>query len=153
MDTQNINRNEVERRRDRLLNRFGDAPVYERRDMPNAGRFEKWVEKSAAGYIGSAYALIRRSPEQLPSLTGSMVIEGEEQERMLLALGRGGSKWGVPGGGQEADETMESTVTREVSEEVGISISLTDLNHRRHEIATCEGDDKRLHVRLAFIQI
>ncbi|WP_049899263.1 NUDIX hydrolase [Halococcus agarilyticus] len=148
MTYREINLEEIERRRDRLFDRFGEAPVRERHDTPDADGFEEWIEMSTAGYIGSAYALVRRSPEQLPELTESMAVDGDE--RVLLVLGRGGSKWGVPGGGQEDDETMEETAHREVAEEVGISISLTGLNHLRHEIATCERYDERLHVLRVF---
>jgi len=150
MDCQDINRKEIEHRRDRLLDSFGGAPVHERRDTPEPERFEEWTQMSKDGYIGSAYALIKRSPDDLPPLTESMAVESEEQERVLLILGREGFKWGVPGGGQEADETMEKTVQREVTEEVGLSISLRGINHMRHEIATCEGYDERLHVLRVF---
>ena len=150
MTHRDINLVEVERRRDRLFDRFGEAPVRERHDTPPADRFEEWIELSTAGYIGSAYALVHRPPERLPELTESMAVDGDEGERVLLILGRGGSKWGVPGGGQEDDETLEATVHREVAEEVGISISLAGLNHLRHEIATCEGYDERLHVLRVF---
>lgn len=150
MNWQDINRGEVERRRDRLLDRFGQAAVHDRHDTPNPTRFEEWLEASRGGYIGSAYALVRRVPDDLPPLTESMAVDGEERERILLILGRGGSKWGVPGGGQEADETMETTVCREVTEEVGITLFLTDIDHMRHEIATCEGYDERLHVLRVF---
>jgi 8-oxo-dGTP pyrophosphatase MutT (NUDIX family) len=152
MSWQDINREEIECRRDRLFDNFGDAPVHERHDTPDTDRFEEWIEMSKAGYIGSAYALVRRSPDQLPPLTESMGDVGEERERVLLILGRGGSKWGVPGGGQEADETMDTTARREVSEEVGITILLREINHVRHEIATCEGYDERLHVLRVFFQ-
>jgi len=147
---QDINLDEIERRRDRLFDRFGDAPVHERHDTPPADEFAEWIELSTAGYIGSAYALVHRPPERLPELTESMAVDGGERERVLLILGRGGSQWGVPGGGQEDDEPMEATAHREVAEEVGISVSLTGLNHLRHEIATCEGYDERLHVLRVF---
>lgn len=150
MEYRDINRSDIERRRDRLCDRFGTAPVRERHDTPTADRFEEWIESSKDGYIGSAYALIRRPVEQLPPLSESMAIGGEERERVLLILGRGGSTWGVPGGGQEVDETMETTVRREVAEEVGIDISLQKIDHMRHEIATCEGYDERLHVLRVF---
>ena len=45
---------------------------------------------------------------------------------------------------------METTVRREVTDEVGITISLTDVHHIRHEISTCEGYDERLHVLRVF---
>ena len=150
MTYRDINRREIERRRDRLFDRFGEAPVRERHDTPDTDEFEEWIEMSTAGYIGSAYALVRRSPEQLPELTESMAVDGDERERVLLVLGRGGAKWGVPGGGREDDETMEETVEREVAEEVGLTVSPTEINHIRHEIATCEGYDERLHVLRVF---
>ncbi|MFC7190465.1 NUDIX hydrolase [Halocatena marina] len=152
MTYKEINREEIERRRDRLLDHFGETPIRERHDTPSADRFEEWIEMSNAGYIGSAYALVRRSPDQQTELTESMAVEGDERERVLLILGRGSSDWGVPGGGQENDETLESTVHREVAEEVAIDISLLGLNHLRHEIATCEGYNERLHVLRAFFQ-
>lgn len=150
MGWQDINLEEIERRRDRLFDRFGEAPVHERHDTPDPARFEEWIELSRAGYVGSAYALVNRSPAQLAPLTESMDVDSEEQERVLLILGRGGSKWGVPGGGQEGEEPLETTVRREATEEVGISISPTGINHVRHEIATCEGYDERLHVLRVF---
>lgn len=150
MGWQDVNRKEVERRCDRLFDCFNEAPIHERYETPEADEFEEWIEMSKAGYIGSAYALVRRGPDQLPALTESMGDVGEERARVLLILGRGGSKWGVPGGGQEADEPMETTARREVSEEVGLTISLTAINHIRHEIATCEGYDERLHVLRVF---
>lgn len=150
MTYRDINLDEIERRRDRLFDRFGEASVRERHDTPDADAFEEWIELSTAGYIGSAYALVRRPPGRLSELTESMAVDVDEQERVLLILGRGGSKWGVPGGGQEDDETMEETAHREVAEEVGISISLAGLNHLRHEIATCEEYDERLHVLRVF---
>jgi 8-oxo-dGTP diphosphatase len=152
MNYRDINREEIERRRDRLFNHFGKAPVREGHDTPSADWFEEWIELSNAGYIGSAYALVRRSPEQQADLTESMAVEGDERERVLLILGRGSSDWGVPGGGQENEETFETTVFREVTEEVGIDIALLEINHLRHEIATCEGYDERLHVLRVFFQ-
>ena len=152
MTPRDVNLDEIERRRDRLVERFGDAPVVERHDTPAPDVFEEWIELSETGYLGSAYALVRRPPEKLPPLTESMAVDGEERERVLLILGRGGSKWGVPGGGQEDEETMAETVLREVEEEVGIDISLTGIGHMRHEIATCEGYDERLHVLRVFFR-
>lgn len=150
MEWRDINRKAVERRCDRLITSFGEAPIHERHDTPDPDRFEEWLRLSKDGYIGSAYALVRRPAADLPPLTESMDVEGEEGERVLLILGRGESKWGVPGGGQETDEPMEATVRREVAEEVGIAISLRGINHMRHEIATCEGYDERLHVLRVF---
>lgn len=150
MCPRDVNREAVRRRRDGLFDRFGEAPVRERHDSPSPEVFEEWLTLSRDGYVGSAYALVRRPPEMLPPLTESMDVEGEERERVLLILGRGGSNWGVPGGGIEGDEAMEATARREIREEVGLTVSPTSLDHLRHEIATCEGYDERLHVLRAF---
>lgn len=152
MSYRDVNRDEIERRCDRLFNRFGEAPIRERHDSPSAAEFETWVEMSNDGYIGSAYALVRRVPEDFPALSESMAVEGDERERVLLILGRGSSNWGVPGGGQEGTETFEETVHREVTEEVGIDISVTGIDHLRHEIATCGGYAERLHVLRVFFE-
>jgi hypothetical protein len=71
MDRRDINRTEIEKRRDRLLDRFGEAPIHERHDAPTPDRFEEWLSLSKDGYIGSAYGLVRRSPDDLPPLTES----------------------------------------------------------------------------------
>lgn len=145
-----INLEENERRRDRLFDQYGEAPVREVYKSPPPDEFEEWAETSKAGYIGSAYAFVRRPAEQFADLTESYEVDGEEQERVLLILGRGNSDWGVPGGGQESDETYEATVHREVAEEVGIEISLTGISHVRREISTADGFDERLHALRVF---
>lgn len=150
MDYREVNLEEVERRRDRLFAEFGDAPVVERHDTPDAETFEEWRSLSEAGYIGSAYALVSRTPDQLPALSETMDVANEERERVLLILGRGGTRWGVPGGGQEGDETMEATARREIAEETGITAVPTGISHVRHEISTCEGYEERLHVLRVF---
>ncbi|MFT4892048.1 MAG: 8-oxo-dGTP diphosphatase, partial [Halobacteriales archaeon] len=150
MSPRDVNLAEIERRRDRLFDRYGEAPVRERHDAPDPETFEEWRAMSEAGYIGSAYALVRRTPDQLPPLSETMAVEGEERERVLLILVRGGSKWGVPGGGQEGEESFEATARREVAEEVNLDVTLTGIDHLRHEIATCEGYDDRLHVIRVF---
>ena len=150
MSPRDVNLAAIERCRDRLFDRFGEAPVRERHDTPDPETFEEWRSMSEDGYVGSAYALIRRTPDQLPPLSETMEVRGTERERVLLILGRGGSKWGLPGGGQEGDESFETTVHREVAEEVALEITLTGLAHLRHEIATCEGSDERLHVLRVF---
>ena len=152
MDYRDVNLAEIERRRERLFERFGEAPVRERHDAPSPEEFEEWIELSDAGYIGGAYALVRRPTDRLPDLSGSMAVDGDERERVLLILNRGASDWGVPGGGQEGEEPFERTVRREVNEEVGIDVSLQGINHVRHEIATCEGYEERLHALRVFFE-
>lgn len=148
----NINLEEIEHRRDRLFDEYGEAQVRDVHKSPPPEEFADWIAMSQAGYIGSAYAFVRRSPEQFADVTESYEIDGEEQERVLLVLGRGNSAWGVPGGGQESTETYDETVHREVTEEVGIEISLTGISHMRHEISTVDGFDERLHVLRVFFE-
>lgn len=150
MAPRDVNLDPIERRHDRLFDRFGEAPVHERHDTPDPETFEEWQAMSEDGYIGSAYALIRRTPERLPPLSETMEVDGEERERVLLILPRGGSEWGVPGGGQEGDESFETTARREIAEEVNLDVTLTGIGHVRHEIATCDGYDERLHVLRVF---
>lgn len=150
MAPRDVNLDPIERRRDRLFDRFGEAPVRERHDTPDPETFEEWQAMSEDGYIGSAYALIRRSPDGLPPLSETMAVDGEERDRVLLILPRGGSKWGVPGGGQEGNESFERTARREIAEEVGLDVTLTGIDHLRHEITTCAGHDDRLHVLRVF---
>ena len=145
-----INLEENERRRNRLFDQFDEAPVQRVHKSPPPDQFEEWIAMSRAGYLGSAYAFVRRPPERFAELTESYEVAGEEQERVLLILGRGNSNWGIPGGGQESDETYEATVHREVVEEVGIEISLTGISHVRHEISTTDGFDEQLHVLRVF---
>ena len=145
-----VNLSAVERRRDRLLDEYGDAPVWTNHVEAPPDAFDEWVADSKAGYVGSAYALVRRPPERLQSLTPSMTVDGAETERVLLILPRGGNRWGVPGGGQEDDETLEATLARELREEVGIEAAPTDICYLRHDVATAEGADERLHTLRAF---
>lgn len=150
MALEDVNLEEIERRKTVLQERFGDAPVETVQKSPGSDEFAAWVEMSRDGYVGSAYALVRRTPEQLPALTESMTVDGDEDSRRLLVLPRGGSRWGVPGGGQEGEESMVETVEREVREEVGIAIEPADIRFMRHEITTCEGFAERLHVLRVF---
>lgn len=145
-----INREAINRRRDRLFEQFGEAPVVARQKRPDWETFTEWRDQSRAGYVGSAYALVRRGPEQLAPLTESASVDGPERERTLLVLGRGATAWGVPGGGHENDERYTETVRRETREETGIEIEPTDLAWLRHEITAHEESDDRLHVLRAF---
>jgi 8-oxo-dGTP pyrophosphatase MutT (NUDIX family) len=48
----------------------------------------------------------------------------DEQRRVLVILGRGGSRWGFPGG-REDGERYEDAAVREVHEETGIDCTIT----------------------------
>lgn len=57
---------------------------------------------------------------------GCGAIIEDEKGRILLQQRTDRSEWGIPGGLLELGETFEETVTREVSEETGLT--LEDLN-------------------------
>lgn len=145
-----VNREELARRRERLIEAFGEAPVQEVRKTPEPGEFEEWVAMAEDGYIGSAYALIHRTPEQLPPLTESMQPVEDERAQVLLIKGRGGTPWGVPGGGQEGEEPFEETVVREVREEVSLEIRPRSIDHMRLEVSSCDGFAERLYALRVF---
>jgi ADP-ribose pyrophosphatase YjhB (NUDIX family) len=152
MSFEEVNFEKIRARKERLFEEFGEAPVRERHDTPDSETFEQWIEGSRSGYVGGAYALVRRPPDRFPEPTDPESVPEEEPERVLLIGGRAGPNWGIPGGGQEGDETYVETVKREVREEVGIEFGVTGLQFLRHEIATCEGYDERLHVLRAFFE-
>ena len=129
-----------------MFERFGEVPVETRRKRPERETFDAWREASLAGYVGSAYALVRRPPP----LTESASVDGPERERVLLLSGRGRTRWGVPGGGREDDERYTDTVRREVREETGVDAEPTGLAWLRREISIHEESDDRLHVLRAF---
>ncbi|WP_330632691.1 NUDIX domain-containing protein [Halocatena halophila] len=140
----------IEQQIEQCRDEFGDAPVIERQDTPDPETFEQWRALSEDGYVGSAYALVRRQPADRPPLSASMPDDLDERPSTLLIRHRGGTLWAAPGGGHEAGETMAETVVREVTEETGIDCTPTSINHFRHEISTCEGYDERLHCLRVF---
>lgn len=150
MASREVNRETLERRRDRLFERFGTAPVIELHKSPNPEEFDDWIQMSAEGYLGSAYALVHRTPDQLPPLTESMEPVGAERDQVLLIKGRGGTPWGVPGGGQEGEERFEETVVREVNEETSIEIRPESIDHLRLEVSSCPGYTERLYALRVF---
>lgn len=152
MSYREIKLDAVERHRDRLFDRFGEKPVYQRTDAVDPDRFEQWLEGSENGYVGSAYALVRRWPEQQAPLSETLPVDGPERERVLLILGRGNTKWSLPGGGRETDEPFDRTVEREVREEVGIDIEPRTISHLRHDRIICEGYEERLNMLRVFFR-
>lgn len=146
-----VNDESVERRKRRLLAAYGDVPVLERRTEVPADEFQEWVTLSHEGYVGSAYALVRRSPEDARELSPSMRVPDVERERVLLILPRGETAWGAPGGGLEGEESFDAAAVREIREETGVECELTALQFLRHDVSVSSGDrPERLHALRAF---
>ena len=94
----------------------------------------------------------------------------EDGRRVLMILGRGGTRWGLAGGGREdgevdpretskqasdgsreGGETYEETAVREVHEETGIDCEVTDCFLLRRVKTDSAGDhDERLHTLYVF---
>ncbi|SFS03420.1 NUDIX domain-containing protein [Halomicrobium zhouii] len=146
-----VNRETVERRRDRLLDEYGEVRITEEREIVDAEKFPQLRALSRDGYTGGAYAWVVRRPEQAAALTESMPDEVNEGAAVLMILGRGGERWGLAGGGREDCETYEEAAVREVHEETGVDCDLTDLFLIRHRVATSDGDHgERLHTLSVF---
>lgn len=145
-----INREDVERRLDRLREAYGDFPVRWREETWSDEEFADSLELAESGYVGAAYVLATREPEQTVELSESMPEpDRPEQRRVLLAMGRGSEVWGPPGGGREGDEIYEEAAVREVDEEVGVDVSLTGVREVLRWTTTAEGDDRTVHT--AFV--
>jgi 8-oxo-dGTP pyrophosphatase MutT (NUDIX family) len=152
-----INREEVERRRERLLEEYGRTGVelVENHDEAPPDRFEEHVRLCEEGYTGGGYCWVARTGEQFAALTVSMPEAAgadPEEERVLLILGRGDDGWGVPGGGREGGETYEQAAVREVVEETGVDCEITDL-YRVEEFRTTStdpDDDRISHLLFVF---
>ncbi len=121
-----LNRDEVERRLDRLRERYDPAVAVVEERVPGE-QFDRLLPAAEDGYTGGAYAWTVRQPGAAPALSESMPAEaGPDDEHVLLILNRAasGPVWGLPGGGREDGETYEEATRREVREETGIEVSL-----------------------------
>lgn len=146
-----INEETVERRRDRLLDEYDGARLNEEREVIEAEAFPELRTLAREGYIGGAYAWVVRRHEQAAELTESMPDEVDEDAAVLMIIGRGGQRWGLPGGGREAGETYEEAAVREVREETGVGCEITDCFLVRHRVTVSAGDhDERLHTLSVF---
>ena len=152
-----VNRETVERRRERLLDEYGREGVelVETRWESPPEEFEEYVAQSRAGYVGGAYCWVGRTAEQFADLTESMPdgsVPDDGEERALLILHRASDAWGVPGGGQEGDETLEEAAVREVREETGVDCAVTDLFRleRVERHCTDPEDDRVNHMLFVF---
>lgn len=67
-----------------------------------------------------------------------------------MILGRGATRWGVPGGGREDGERYEDAAVREVREEAGVDCTITDCWLVREAVSTAPSFDERLHTLWVF---
>lgn len=170
MPSEHVNRETVERRIDRLRDDYGEVPVHRIDEEVPPERFEELRAVARRGYTGGGYVWVVREPEQTAALTESMPDGIEDERRVLMILGRGGTRWGLAGGGREHGEgdpretsnqasgesrehgeTYEEAAVREVSEETGIDCEVTDCFLLRRVRTDSTGDhDERLHAVYVF---
>ena len=152
MAPEHLNRDTVQDRLDRLDEEYGVQYLEEETVRVDPDGFPEEIRMSRDGYDGSSYVWVVRSPEQAAPLTESMPDHtGNDRDRVLMILGRGGDRWGIPGGGREGDETYEEGALREVREETTVECRITDLWGVRHEQRTAPGFDELLHnLRVVF---
>ncbi|MFC7142205.1 NUDIX hydrolase [Halosimplex aquaticum] len=151
MPSVHVNREAVERRMERLRDEYGEVAVEEVDEEVPPERFETLREGSRSGYIGGAYAWVVREPDQAADLTESMPDSVDDGRRVLMILGRGATRWGLAGGGQEGDETFEETAVREVREETSVECEITDcFLFRRFRTDSAGDHDERLHALYVF---
>ncbi|MFD1644625.1 NUDIX domain-containing protein [Haloarchaeobius litoreus] len=154
MPPEYINEAEVDRRLDRLQERYVAFPVVEKRESLSQAQYERWTaDVDAYDYIGGAYCWIRRDEDEAPALSESMPEEAaDDGDRVLLIMGRGTSHWGVPGGGIEDGEISEEAAEREVREEVDIDCSVSDVLFAERVIGTHESTGSEVHLLYTFFE-
>ena len=152
MAPEHLNRDTVQDRLDRLDEEYGVQYLEEEMVRVDPDGFPEEIRMSRDGYDGSSYVWVVRSPEQAAPLTESMPDHtGNDRDRVLMILGRGGDQWGIPGGGREGEETYEEGALREVTEETNIDCQITEVARVRHEQRTAPGFDELLHnLRVVF---
>ncbi len=172
MSTEHVNREETERRLERLRADYDDPPVVESTFDVDPSGFAEATANAREGYIGGGYCWVVRSPEQAPPLSPSMPDDaGNDHDRVLLILSRGADDWGLPGGGLEGyepaavsdpppspdddahGETYEEAAVREVAEETGVECRITGCwKIERGYWEPTDDRDLRLHSLYVFFE-
>lgn len=147
-----LNEEFVREQAERLQAEYGPVPVSGGTIEIPPGEFPEYVGNAREGYVGSAYAWVVRAPAQAGKPTDSYTGDTEDRERALLILPRGGSEWGVPGGGLEGAESFEDAAVREVREEAGVDCEISGLWHLEHLRWRSEDadDDRVTHTLHAY---
>jgi 8-oxo-dGTP pyrophosphatase MutT (NUDIX family) len=147
-----INRQDVEGRLARLDEEYGVVYWKDETVGVDPEGFPREIRMSRDGYNGSSYVWVVRRPGDAAPLTESMPAHaGNDRDRVLMILGRGGDQWGIPGGGREGEETFEEGALREVREETGVECRITDIFGVRRERRSAPGFDEVLHnLRVVF---
>lgn len=146
-----VNRADVENRKARLLEEYGDVAVRDEREEVPADLFPELLALAEEGYTGGGYVWVTRPPSETEPTSESIPDNLDESERVLLVLGRGSTRWSLPGGGRECGESYEDAAIREVREETGIDCTVLEpfLVSRRVTVAE-SGYDERLHTLWVF---
>jgi 8-oxo-dGTP diphosphatase len=150
-DGREVNRADVERRQARLLEEYGDVPVRDEREEVPADLFPELLALAEEGYTGGGYVWVTRPPSEAAPPSESIPDDLDERERVLLVLGRGSTRWSLPGGGRECGESYEEAAVREVREETGIECTVVEPFLISRRVTTAEqGYDERLHTLWVF---
>ncbi|MFB6179307.1 MAG: NUDIX hydrolase [Halorientalis sp.] len=146
-----INREEVGRRKARLLDDYDGVSVREEHEEIPAHLFPDLRDLAREGYTGGGYVWVVRDPRDTAPLSESLPDDIEERRRVLMILSRGSDRWGLPGGGRECGESYEDAAAREVGEETGIDCSIVEPFLLRQRVSVSKGDhDERLHTLWVF---
>lgn len=146
-----LNADTVERRLARLQDDWGPFPVDHEREEAPAEQFDPFLADARDGYTGGGYVWAVREPDQAAPLTESMPDEAtQDDDRVLLALGRVREWWGPAGGGREDGETYEAAAVREVDEETGVDVGVTDVA-RAERYTSAPADDRDMRVHTLFV--
>ena len=146
-----VNHEEVEEWTARLCETYEDVTVREEREQVPGNVFPELQALVEAGYTGGGYVWIVRDPLETAPLSDSVPDDIEEAERVLMILGRGSSRWGLPGGGRECGESYEDAAVREVREETGIECRIVEPFLVRKRVSVSTGNhDARLHTLWVF---